>query len=97
MGCPASIRSEEWSELRSIVGGRLINCYSKKDLMLSILFRVLKNGVTKILNPPAGIREVAGVPGVENYDVSEIVSSHEEYTFSIKEILDAVGYGEPLL
>ena len=97
MGCPASIRSEEWFELRNIVGGRLINCYSKKDLMISILFRVLKNGVTKILSPPAGIREVVGVPGVENYDVSGIVSNHEEYTVSIKEILDAVGYGEPLV
>lgn len=52
---------------------------------------------TKILNPPAGIREVAGVPGVENYDVSGNVSSHEEYIVSIKEILDVVGYGEPLL
>ena len=97
MGCPASIRSKEWSELRNIVGGRLINCYSKTDLMISILFRVLKNGVTKILSPPAGIREVVGVPGVENYDVSGIVSNHEEYIVSIKDILDAVGYGEPLV
>lgn len=97
MGCPASIRSEEWIEIRSIVGGRLINCYSKTDLMISILFRVLKNGVTKILNPPAGIREIVGVPGIENYDVSGIISSHEEYIVSVKEILDVVGYGEPLV
>lgn len=97
MGCPASIGSEEWSELRNIVGGRLINCYSKKDLMISILFRVLKNGVTKILSPPAGIREVVGAPGVENYDVSGIISNHEEYIVSTKEILDVVRYGEPLV
>jgi len=97
MGCPASISSQEWVELRSICGGRLINCYSRKDLMLSILFRVLKNGITKILSPPAGIQEVVGVPGIESYDVTGIVSNHDEYIVSVNEILDAVKYGEPMV
>ena len=34
-------------------------------------------------------------PGIENYDVSSLVSSHGEYSVAVREILHLVGYNQP--
>ena len=92
MGTPASVKPSSWTVYRSIVGGRLVNCYSKNDLMLALMYRY-KNP-TQILNPPVGIGEVSA-PGIENYDCSSLVANHGEYCVAVREILEVVGYGQP--
>ncbi|KAL7532772.1 hypothetical protein ACHAXR_008418 [Thalassiosira sp. AJA248-18] len=92
MGCPASVNSSTWLSCRGIVGGRLINCYSRNDMILALMYR-LKN-VSQIMTPPVGISDV-NVQGIENYDVSEFVASHGEYCVAVHDIINLVGYNQP--
>jgi len=93
MGCPASILSSKWHSYRDIVGGRLVNCYSKNDMILALMYRV-KNIASSLLTPPVGISHV-DVAGVENFDVSNFVGSHNEYCLAVREILNLIGYNQP--
>merc|ERR1712174_127018 len=72
MGCPATVKAPTWKDIRSVVAGRLVNCYSGNDLMLSLMYRI-KNPTTALLNPPVGISEVKEC-GVENFDVSDLIN-----------------------
>ena len=92
LGCPASVNSSTWLSCREVVGGRLVNCFSQRDMILALLYRY-KN-VTQILTSPAGICP-AKLPGIENYDVSQFVGSHAEYAVAVREILSMVGYNQP--
>mmetsp|Transcript_4463 Transcript_4463/g.7918 ORF Transcript_4463/g.7918 Transcript_4463/m.7918 type:complete len:857 (-) Transcript_4463:55-2625(-) len=93
MGCPASITTSKWLPCREIVGGRLINCYSKNDMILALMYRV-KNLASSLLTAPVGISHV-NVAGIENFDVSELVANHGEYCVAVREILNLVGYNQP--
>lgn len=66
-----------WEAVRSVVGGRLVNCYSSRDLMIKILSR---HGM--FTTPEAGVAPVESVL-VENVDVSALVSSHSAYYNSL--------------
>lgn len=92
MGCPSSIKSPTWKTIRGMVAGKLINCYSKNDMMLALMYRI-KNP-TKLLTPPAGIFEIKNT-GIINYDVSNLVSNHGEYRLAVNDILDLVGFDQP--
>ena len=39
LGAPISTKSKHWGHVRSVVAGRLINGYSTKDLVLSVVYR----------------------------------------------------------
>jgi len=93
MGCPASVNATTWNSCRDIVGGRLINCYSKNDMILALMYRV-KNFASSLLTAPVGISDV-NVAGVENFDVSTLVASHGDYCVAVREILNLVGYDQP--
>jgi len=94
MGCPASVNKSAWLSCREVVGGRLINCFSQRDMILALMYRA-KNIASSLLSPPVGIGNV-NVSGVENYDVSRFVASHGEYCVAAREILNLVGYGQPM-
>jgi len=94
MGCPATVKESTWKSIRGVVAGRLINCYSGNDLMLSLMYRI-KNPMTALVNPPVGISEVREC-GVTNYDVSNLINSkHGEYCLVVQDILDLVGFDQP--
>lgn len=93
MGAPAVINRSTWISCREVVGGRLVNCYSQNDMVLSLMYR-MKNLGSSLLSPPVGISKV-NVPSIENYDVSELVASHSEYCVAVKDILKLVSYDEP--
>ena len=93
MGTVASVTKSTWSSLRGVAAGRIVNCYSTKDMILALMYRS-KNMTSAVINPPVGIRSV-NVPGVENYDVSHIVAGHSEYNVAVQEILQLVGYNQP--
>lgn len=93
MGCPASVNSSTWLSCREVVGGRLVNCFSKSDMMIALMYR-MKN-MTQMLSTPVGISAV-DAPGVENYDVSRFIGGHGEYCVRVREILNVVGYNQPV-
>lgn len=93
MGTPASVNVSTMASCRQVVGGRLVNCYTRNDMLLAFLYRV--NNIAQILSPPIGISAVF-VPGVESYDVSRFVASHGEYCVAVQDILNHVGYAQPV-
>merc|ERR1712161_172597 len=92
LGTPNHLSVKSWESCRRIVAGRMINCYSTKDLILSLMFQMKR--FQGILRPVCGTSPVA-VNGVENYDVTELVSSHSDYCLVAGEILKKVLFGQP--
>lgn len=93
MGLPNHMNLTTWEACRHIVGGRVINCYSRKDLILSLMFQSQKL--------TSGLKKVCGtcaidIPGVENYDVTDLVTGHQDYCFVSGDILKRVRHGQPI-
>ncbi|KIW01204.1 uncharacterized protein PV09_07252 [Verruconis gallopava] len=87
LGCPATSDSIEFRKMRSVVCGRLVNVYSENDYILGFLYRATaaKYGV-------AGLNKAEFVKGVENVDVSDIVSGHLRYRYLTGAILKRIGF-----
>ena len=92
MGLPNHVSLPSWFAARRIVSGRLVNCYSTKDLILSVLFQYKR--LTGVLRPVCGCAPVR-VPGVENYDITHMLNSHADYTLVVGDILRLVRHGQP--
>jgi hypothetical protein len=79
MGCAQHIPLESWRICRRLVAGRLVSCYSKSDLILGLVFQLkrVKLGVsaTSIFRPVCGTHPI-DMHGVENVDISSLVSQH---------------------
>ena len=92
MGTPNHISIKSWEASRRVVAGRLVNCYSRKDLILSLMFQMKK--FQGILRAICGTSPVT-VNGVENYDVTDLVTGHTDYCLVSGEILKRVRHGQP--
>jgi Protein of unknown function (DUF726) len=90
MGLPNHLSTSSWLACRQVVAGRLVNCFSQKDLILSLMFQFKRLG----LKPVCGTCPV-NVDGVENVDVSDVVSGHQDYCVSTGRILHRVRHGQP--
>lgn len=90
MGLPNHMSHSSWQACRQVVAGRFINCFSRKDLILSLMFQYKKFG----FKPVCGTCPVA-VAGVENFDVSDLVSGHQDYCLITGDILKRVRLGQP--
>ncbi|KAG7346058.1 DUF726 domain containing protein [Nitzschia inconspicua] len=102
MGLPNHLSLQSWRACRQIVSGRLVNCYSRKDLILSLMFQAkrfsggsLNAGMGSFLKPVCGTCAV-DEPGVENVDCSDLILGHQDYCMEIGRILDRVRFGQPL-
>jgi hypothetical protein len=87
MGTPAPSDTKIWRALRSVASGRLVNVYSEKDYILAFLYRT-----SSIQLGVAGIQEVEDVRGVENFDVTDLVSGHLRYQYRVGSILQKIGW-----
>ena len=87
IGTPAPSASADWRAIRSVVAGRLVNVYSEHDYILGFLYRT-----SSIQLGVAGLQEVQDVSGVENVNVSEIVSGHLRYQYLCGSILERIGF-----
>ena len=87
IGTPGPSEASVWRALRSVVSGRLINVYSENDYILAFLYRTsaIQLGV-------AGLQEIPDVKGVENVDVSDMVSGHLRYQYLVGAILEKIGF-----
>jgi pimeloyl-ACP methyl ester carboxylesterase len=87
MGAPTPSDSEPWTKLRSVVSGRVVNCYSTEDYILGFLYRA-SSGQFEV----AGLQMIEGVNGVENFDFSPQVSGHTRYRYMIGQILQQIDF-----
>jgi hypothetical protein len=87
IGTPAPSDAADWRAMRSVVAGRLVNVYSENDYILAFLYRTsaIQYGV-------AGLQEAQDVTGIENVNVSEMVSGHLRYQYLVGSILEKIGF-----
>lgn len=87
IGAPTPSTAADWRMLRSVVSGRLVNVYSTNDYILAFLYRS-----SSIQYGVAGLQAVEGVKGIENVDVSEMVTGHTSYRFLTGTVLKQIGF-----
>lgn len=87
IGTPAPSDASIWRAMRSVVAGRLVNVYSENDYILAFLYRT-----SSIQYGVAGLQEVGDVKGVENVDVTAMVSGHLQYQYRVGSILEKIGF-----
>lgn len=84
LGGAASLSNPtKWESQLEVVGGRVVNCYSKKDWVLqSLTVSEKKNpiGLHPILLPRKG-------PAVENFDVTDIAGGHLGYRAVLPQLI----------
>ena len=104
MGLPNHLSLSSWKSCRQVVAGRLVNCFSTNDMILSLMFQAKRSsfsnfttskGVGSLLKPVCGTCAVP-VYGVENIDISDIVNGHQDYCLVTGKILERVRHGQPL-
>ncbi|KAF2803595.1 DUF726-domain-containing protein [Mytilinidion resinicola] len=87
MGAPTPSTSNEWRKIRSVVSGRVVNVYSTNDYILAFLYRT-----SSIQYGVAGLQKVEDIKGIQNVDVSELVSGHTRYRWLAGTILKKIGF-----
>ncbi|KAI6714694.1 hypothetical protein JHW43_002775 [Diplocarpon mali] len=87
IGTPAPSDAAVWRAMRSVVSGRLVNVYSENDYILAFLYRT-----SSIQLGVAGLQEAQDVTGIENVNVSEMVSGHLRYQYLVGSILEKIGF-----
>ncbi|PFH48104.1 hypothetical protein AMATHDRAFT_76886 [Amanita thiersii Skay4041] len=88
LGATLTASTKTWYEARSVISGRLVNCYARNDWVLNYLFRATSGGVGTV----AGLRPVNDIPGVENIDVTDKIAGHMSYRTFMPLILDQLGF-----
>ena len=84
LGCPVGCEVLRWRMARRAVAGRLINVYTRRDLLLG----VMAGGETGWMRAVAGLVPVEGVGGVENVNLTGLLSGHAAYVEEMPTILD---------
>jgi len=87
IGTPAPSDAAAWRAMRSVVAGRLVNVYSENDYILAFLYRT-----SSIQYGVAGLQETQDVKGIENVNVSAMVSGHLRYQYLVGSILEKIGF-----
>ncbi|OWZ64032.1 hypothetical protein AYX15_04131 [Cryptococcus neoformans] len=87
-GTTVTASRDTWLDVRSVVAGRFVNGYATNDWMLGYLFRATSGG----LNTVAGLRPVETVWGLENVDVTEIITGHMSYRSCMPQLLAKIGF-----
>ncbi|KAF2865324.1 hypothetical protein BDV95DRAFT_586714 [Massariosphaeria phaeospora] len=87
LGSPCPSDAADWRKIRSVVSGRVVNVYSENDYILAFLYRT-----SSVQLGIAGLQPVRGVAGVQNIDVSSIVSGHLRYRYLTGSILKKIGF-----
>ncbi|KAJ3183818.1 hypothetical protein HDU87_005934 [Geranomyces variabilis] len=86
LGSPVGTSTRDWTAARSVVAGRFVNAYSTQDWVLAYLYRATE------LSGVAGLKGAPRVNGLENVNVSALVSSHVAYKNALGDILDKVQF-----
>lgn len=87
IGAPTPSTAADWRMLRTVVSGRVVNVFSANDYILAFLYRS-----SSIQYGVAGLQAVQNVKGVENVDVSDMVTGHLAYRLLTGTILRKIGF-----
>jgi hypothetical protein len=87
-GATVTASKTTWLDVRSVVAGRFVNAFATNDWMLGYLFRATSGG----LNTVAGLRAVEHVYGLENVEVTDIITGHMSYRSCMPQLLAKVGF-----
>ncbi|KAE8396544.1 hypothetical protein BDV23DRAFT_142987 [Aspergillus alliaceus] len=87
-GSPIVANKDEYLKARSVVSGRFVNGYSSNDWILGYLFRATSGGIMRV----AGLAQVEGIPGLENFNVTKLVNGHMDYRAAMPRLLKEVGW-----
>lgn len=87
MGAPTPSDSSAWRRIRAVVSARVVNVYSTEDFILGFLYRTSKAQLGV-----AGLQEVKGVYGIQNVDMSSLVTGHNRYRYLVGTILRRIGF-----
>ena len=87
MGAPTPSDSSAWRRIRAVVSARVVNVYSTEDFILGFLYRTSKAQLGV-----AGLQEVKGVFGIQNVDMSLLVTGHTRYRYLVGTILRRIGF-----
>jgi len=68
LGTPVALRPERWAMARSLLSGRLLNGFSRKDWLLGVVYR----GTAGFVKDAAGLGPVP-FTGVENVKLTTLV------------------------
>lgn len=87
LGTPTPSDAADWRLIRSVVTGRVVNVYSTSDYILGFLYRS-----SSIQYGIAGLQPISGVAGIQNLDVSDMVTGHTSYRYLTGSILKKIGF-----
>ncbi|KAK9486361.1 hypothetical protein V1527DRAFT_495876 [Lipomyces starkeyi] len=87
-GSPVVVKRDQFVKASSVVSGRFLNGYSRRDWILGYLFRATSGGLGRI----AGLAPIEGIDGIENYDCTEFVDGHMGYREAMPRLLIACGW-----
>jgi len=87
IGSPTPSQVSDWRAMKTVASGRLVNVFSENDYVLGFLYRT-----SSIQYGVAGLQKIEGVKGVENVDVSETISGHLRYRYTVGAILQEIGW-----
>lgn len=85
MGGTVDSSASDWGDCRNAVAGRLVNVSSKSDYALKYFYRLAK------FENPIGVNQIQ-VNGIENYDISDLVSGHSDYREKLDVILKKINF-----
>ncbi|GAB7354049.1 hypothetical protein MBLNU459_g4629t1 [Dothideomycetes sp. NU459] len=86
-GTPVVAKTDEYLRAKSVVSGRFVNGYATNDWILGYLFRATSGGIMQV----AGLAPVE-IPGIENYNVTELVPGHMAYRKAMPKLMREVGW-----
>lgn len=87
-GAPVIVKTDQLCLCRTMVSGRFVNAYSRKDWVLGYLFRATSGGLGRV----AGLTKLESVEGIENYDATDRVDGHMAYRKAMPQMLKDLGW-----
>lgn len=85
LGGAAPMNLKKWETCTKAVKGRIVNVFSQKDGALAFWYRIATFKVA------IGTGRIE-VPGIENYDITDIVKGHQEYRVHMGKILNRIHF-----
>jgi hypothetical protein len=86
-GAVDGTKEDTWGEIARAVDGNIYNVYSKRDDVLSLLYR----GANAFLSQPIGLRRIrTAEPNIYNFDASSIVDGHMKHKDRFELVLEKI-------
>ncbi|KAK9458226.1 hypothetical protein V1511DRAFT_455090 [Dipodascopsis uninucleata] len=87
-GSPVVVKRDHFVIASSMVSGRFVNGFSRKDWILGYLFRATSGGLGRI----CGLAPIEDIHGIENVDCTDLVDGHMAYREAMPRLLRRCGW-----